>query len=97
MKKYFLFLGIIALITACNNSSDQLLYLDETDLTKMETGWGQNQANKSVEGNPITIAGEHYERGVGTHAISKMMIDLHGTAKKFEAYAGLDDESGDTS
>ncbi|MCF8229824.1 MAG: NPCBM/NEW2 domain-containing protein [Bacteroidales bacterium] len=94
MKKLIFQLLIVAIVLSCSEK-DQIIYLDETDLSKMEIGWGENQANQSVEGNPITIAGEHFERGVGTHAISKMMIALHGTAEKFEAYAGVDDESGD--
>jgi len=94
MKKYLLVLLLPMLILSCQREA-QTIYIDEMDLSKMEIGWGENQINKSVEGNPLTIAGQLFERGVGTHAVSKMMIDLHGKGKVFSAMAGVDDESGE--
>lgn len=93
--KHLLFLVIlVTLVAGCQQEVHQV-YLDEMDISKMEIGWGENQANKSVEGNPLKIANKLYDRGVGTHAISKMMIALYGKGKTFSAMVGVDDESGE--
>jgi len=72
----------------------QRIYLDEMDLSAMEIAWGRVHADSSVEGNPLSVAGQFFERGVGTHAISKMLIDLHGKGMTFHSYVGVNDESG---
>lgn len=84
---------LLVLLVSCGTSPTHKLWLDEIDLTKMETGWGINQQNKTVDGNPLIIEGEVFARGVGTHAISKLMLDLDGKALSFNAKVGLDDES----
>ncbi|MDD4645899.1 MAG: NPCBM/NEW2 domain-containing protein, partial [Bacteroidales bacterium] len=71
----------------------KVMYLDQMDLSQMETGWGENQISKSIDGNPLKIAGKTYERGVGTHAISKFVIQTGGDAVSFDALAGVDDEN----
>ncbi|MCD6346901.1 MAG: NPCBM/NEW2 domain-containing protein, partial [Bacteroidales bacterium] len=68
--------------------------LDEMDLTQMETGWGDVRINKTVDGNPLQIAGNTYDRGLGTHAIYKYMLDFGGSGRRFIAKVGVDDESG---
>lgn len=40
----------------------------------------------------LTIAGETFDRGFGTHAESSLLIKLNGKAHKFSALVGLDDE-----
>ncbi|MBA4312860.1 MAG: alpha-galactosidase [Chlorobiaceae bacterium] len=70
----------------------QTIWLDELDLTSMQCGWGTPEANKSVEGNPLTLAGQKFERGVGTHAVSTLLLNLDGKGKQFTAFVGLDDE-----
>lgn len=66
--------------------------LSSMDLTKMTSGWDKPVANKSIENNPLTLAGKIYDSGVGTHATSVMFIDLKGSAQRFQAIVGLDDE-----
>jgi alpha-galactosidase len=73
----------------------QRIYLDEMDLSLMEIAWGRVHADSSVEGNPLQVAGKVFDRGVGTHAVSRMIIDLHGKARKFHSYVGVNDESGE--
>ena len=65
------------------------------DISKMEVGWGTPRVNLSVDSNILTVAGKQYEKGVGSHAISKMMIDLHGNGARFFAHVGVDDEAGE--
>ena len=64
MKK-LLFITLI-LLTYTLTVNSQTIWLDKLDLSNMESGWGTAQANKSVEGNILSIAGKKFERGVGT-------------------------------
>lgn len=82
----FLFFGSGSLVA-------QNIWLDELDLSGMDTGWGTPHAKQSVEGNPLIVAGQKYERGVGTHSISHMRLDLNGKATRFTALVGVDDEA----
>jgi alpha-galactosidase len=94
MKKLFPLLTFLAfIIFSCQ--PPQKIYIGQLDLRMMEIGWGTARADSSVEGNPLMVAGQHFEKGVGTHSISKMMIDLKGKALKFHALAGVDDEAGE--
>lgn len=69
------------------------LWLDELDMKQIHTDWGTNKANKSIDGNTLSIAGVKFNRGIGTHAMSKFMLHLNKNAVKFSAKVGLDDES----
>src|SRR6185436_14791586 len=44
-------------------------------------------------GKPISIDGKQFTHGVGTHAKSKMRLDLDGRGKRFFAQVGLDDNT----
>jgi hypothetical protein len=68
------------------------VWLDELDLTKATTGWGKAQANKSVEGRPLTVAGQTFARGLGTHGPGVLRVQLDGAATRFTARVGIDDE-----
>lgn len=73
-------------------SSPQTVWLDDLDLTAMTQGGGVPTKNKSVDGNPLTIGGQTFERGVGTHSVSEIAIQIDGNATLFSAFVGLDDE-----
>jgi alpha-galactosidase len=89
---YFLLLAVTAI--SCSLIPPKKICLDEMDLSKMETGWGKVCPNRSCDSNQLTVAGQVYERGVGTHATSKMMIDLNnGSGTKYFAATGVDDEA----
>ncbi|HBB92139.1 MAG TPA: alpha-galactosidase [Bacteroidales bacterium] len=86
-------IALVLLLSACTMKT-QTVWLDEMDLTRMETGWGEIKINKSVEGNPLTIAGTKYGRGIGVHSLYKYLLALDGNGRKFTAKVGVDDESG---
>jgi alpha-galactosidase len=69
-----------------------VLSLADLDLGKIQQGWGDPQANKSVDGNPLSIGGQTFKEGVGTHADGVLRIDLAGKARRFTAMVGVDDE-----
>jgi hypothetical protein len=68
-------------------------YISDMTPTKVTLGWGENPGiDKSIDGNPITIKGKIYPRGVGTHAVSKLVYKLNPDFKRFVATVGIDDE-----
>jgi len=71
------------------------LWIESLDLSAMEQSWGRPRAGLSVDGNALILNGHVYVHGIGTHALSEMIIDLYGSARRFEAVVGVDDESGE--
>jgi len=58
-----------------------------------EQGWGTLQADASVEQRRLRIRGQSYERGLGTHAPSRLVYDVPDGCDVFEAVVGIDDET----
>ncbi|MBI5216090.1 MAG: NPCBM/NEW2 domain-containing protein [Ignavibacteriae bacterium] len=92
MKNLFLSL-IISLFCLISPLFSQTIWLDELDLSAMEIGWGSPHAKKSVDENPLSVGGQKFERGVGTHAVSTFLLKLDGKGKRFTAFVGVDDET----
>jgi len=66
---------------------------DELNLGLMTSGWGTPQKNQSVTQTPLSIGGEKFAHGVGTHAESECAIVLDGQAQSFSAKVGVDDNA----
>src|SRR5262245_26504548 len=49
------------------------------------------QANKAIDGRPLSIGGKVYAEGVGTRATSVLFVNLNGAAERFSAMVGADD------
>jgi alpha-galactosidase len=81
------------LISATPLLRAETVWLSGLDLKQMTTGWGTARANLGIAGGPITINGKSFTRGVGTHASSKMRLELGGKAQRFFAQVGLDDSA----
>jgi hypothetical protein len=52
--------------------------------------YGELRANQSVMKTPLKIGDTGYTRGLGTHAVSEILVRLPGPATRFEAAAGID-------
>lgn len=91
LKKTSLLL-LLVLILGSLSVSAQTVWLDELDLTAATQGYGTPKKNKSLDGRTMTIAGQTFQRGFGTHATSSLLVLLDGKAKSFTAKVGLDDE-----
>jgi len=78
--------------TAKSDKPARTLWLSSLNLEKMTAGWGTPQKDKSIQSKPLTIAGDTFDKGVGTHAASLMYIDLKKSCRSFSAYVGVDDE-----
>src|SRR4051812_41443492 len=61
--------------------SSNSVYLSSLDLSNIHQGFGKPQADKSITGKPLSIAGKTFERGIGTHAVSTAWLDLAGGAQ----------------
>ena len=69
-------------------------WLDEIEPVTASQDWGSLHRRRSVEGNPISIGGVVYERGLGTHANSSLRYQIDNRYRLFEALVGVDDEKG---
>ena len=69
------------------------VYLDELDLKYMLQDWGGPVANKNVLWQPLKVAGVEYKRGVGSHSVSRLLLNLDGKAKSFTGLVGADDHN----
>jgi alpha-galactosidase len=84
--------GSVAL--APQGHSTNTVWLTSLELSRIRQGYGKPQINRSIRETPITIAGQKFERGLGTHAKSTLWIDLAGGSDRFLAAVGLDDAAG---
>jgi alpha-galactosidase len=75
------------------NAPANSVSLETLDLSKITQGFGSPGMDKSVDGNPLTLGGVVYPHGIGTHAESVFVINLHGAATQFTATVGVDDEA----
>ena len=64
-------------------------------VSAVEQGWGKPTADRSVEGHPIMLGGRVFEHGLGTHSPGVFLIDLDGGSRRFTAWTGIDDETGE--
>jgi alpha-glucosidase len=61
-------------------------------------GWGpierdaSNGESAAGDGNPITIGGAVYEKGIGMHATGALSVELGANCTAFSSMVGLDDE-----
>ncbi len=72
--------------------ADQTNFISALDISQVQQGWGTPHANLSVEGNPLSIGGQKFTNGLGTHADSQCILDLNGKGATFSAAVGVDDE-----
>jgi alpha-galactosidase len=87
--------AVVAVVACCASTAlSETVWLADLDLTKMTAGWGAAQANRSIQEKPLSVGGKVFERGVGSHAVSVLWIDLKGGSTRFSARVGVDDEVG---
>ncbi len=75
-----------------NNTTRKRVWLDKLELEHIRQGFGKPGKKTSVDGNPLSIAGNKYRRGVGTHSISEWYIKLDKKGQTFHSQVGIDDE-----
>jgi alpha-galactosidase len=68
--------------------------IETLDLSSVQQGWGEPRPDRSVDGRRLSIGGQKFEHGMGTHATSTLRIALGGKGETFSAMVGVDDEVG---
>jgi hypothetical protein len=77
--------------------------VSDLDFLASTNGWGPVERDESVggsnpnDGNPLTINGTVYPKGLGTNSISDVTIYLGGNCSAFSSTVGMDQEVGDGS
>jgi alpha-galactosidase len=84
----------ILLLCACDVGKAEVVRLGELDLSKMSSGWGKPLVDRSVTDKTISIGGRTFDKGVGTHAVSELLVMLDGKVERFKAFVGVDDGAG---
>lgn len=70
----------------------EVVRVGDLNLSVMQQDWGNPRRDASVDGNPMKVAGQSFAFGLGTHATSRLDVQLGGKAVRFTAKVGVDDE-----
>jgi alpha-galactosidase len=89
----FVGLSAIANESETNTPSVEEVWISTLDVSRIEQGWGEGRANRSVDNRRLTVADRVFQRGVGTHANSTIPLELDGNGVELSGWAGLDDET----
>ena len=85
-------LGIASLGFAQLNANADTMWLDSLRLNMTSQEFGNPGRNRSVGGNTLTVGGQTFEHGLGTHANSALYINLKQAAQSFSGSVGIDSE-----
>jgi mono/diheme cytochrome c family protein len=78
---------------------ERTVYLSDLSWTGTpENGWGpvsrdRSNGEQEAGGNPITLDGQVYAKGLGVHAYSRITYEIGGRHDRFVSRVGLDDET----
>lgn len=87
-----LLFGIV--LSPLSTQGSETVWLASLEISNVTTGWGHAQADKSITGRPLSIAGKRFDHGLGTHADSSARLELDGAVEHFSAMVGVDDDAG---
>ncbi len=73
---------------ALDGKGDVVLSSIQPETTVQTTGWLRFDRNQA--GHPLRIGAHTYDRGIGTHAQSRLTYQLDGAYRTFAADAGID-------
>lgn len=92
MFKYLLSALVLIGFTACQDSSrsGHIKYLDEMTFGEIADPYGPPQRNLSFAQDTLSIDGNLFNRGLGTHAPSRLEIGLDRKGIRFESVIGMD-------
>jgi len=69
------------------------IYLDTMEWINASVGWGKIQRNHSVKGQTMTMGGQIFHRGIGTHAYSRIVYKRPENYETFAATIGCDQKA----
>ena len=71
----------------------ETVWLGSLDLSQMKQSFRRPVVDRNIVGQPLTLGGKIYERGLGAHADSLLSIDLGSGTERFQAVVGIDDQA----
>jgi len=74
-------------------NSDETVYLSDLEPVNWRQGWRELGKDKSVSGNTLTVHGQNFKKGLGTHSYSEIIYKIPVDVHSFECFIGLDQES----
>ena len=69
------------------------IYLSDLPFVSSTNGFGPVQRDESTNGTPISIDGVGYAKGLGTNAISSIVIAIPAGCTEFSSEVGVDDSA----
>lgn len=94
MKFYltlFILAGSVLFGTKMHGQAEEITSMADWDLSLAYQQYGAVNINKSVTGEPLSIAGEKFSTGIGVQANSKIKIRLGRRTTKFTCKIGIND------
>ncbi|RYG70908.1 alpha-galactosidase, partial [bacterium] len=89
-------LPILALAATGTAVQADSIDLSALDISQTKQGWGTPRSNLSVDEKPLSIGGQTFRNGLGTHASSVLRVKLAKSASRFTAKVGVDDVGTDS-
>ena len=89
---------VAMLLCSANPSAfaSSLKSVDSFDLSGATCGLGMRpKSNVTVDGNPLTVGGKVYERGIGTRPEGAILFRSNGKVSSFDALVAIDDSAKD--
>jgi len=91
----FAFLISISLLAGtARGEPGRVFVVSSLDISQVKQDRGEPRANQSFDGHALSIGGQTFTNGLGTHANSEFTLDLAGRGRSFSASVGVDDEVG---
>ena len=69
------------------------VYLDTLEWIEATSGWRQVQRNTTVKGEPMTMGGRIFHRGIAAHSLSRVVFKMPGDYSTFAATIGCDQKA----
>lgn len=83
---------ILAVIASAAESKVPTVFVGDLVPTEARQDYGSLGIDRSVMGKPLQIGERRFQRGLGTHANSRITYDVEGPCQRFEAWVGVDAE-----
>jgi hypothetical protein len=92
--------GSVSDLTLLQSMSDQVVYLSDVEpadyrhVPYLSIEWPL-QRDRNARGEPLTVAGQRYLKGIGMHSASRVTYRLDGKYRRFDALVAVDDSGGE--
>lgn len=73
--------------------ASEVIHLSSLDLSSASQEWGSPQIDRSIREKKLSIAGQEFAKGLGSHANFSFIIDLKKGSERFKAWVGVDDNA----